>query len=321
MSKKWGCDFFAFSGHKLYGPTGIGVLYGNRQLLDAMPPYQGGGDMISSVTFEKTTWNELPYKFEAGTPHIEGAIGLGAAVDYIRSFNFVDIIRHEEEIFQYANKRISAIKNLRIIGNARSKTASIAFLINGLSAQDVGIRLDMQGIAVRTGHHCTQPVMDRFGIPGTARVSFAMYTSKSDIDAFADELEKIAAYAAGHHAVAMEQREHAPEQLTYPGKSGDSPKTVADEMLDTFQFLEDWPQRYQYLIELGEKTPSCHRSLKLKPTACTAAKAQSTSPSDKSRTRTKRSNFRRLRRRHRPRSGGHAPATLLRPKRQTNSRF
>jgi cysteine desulfurase / selenocysteine lyase len=244
-----GCDFFAFSGHKLYGPTGIGVLYGNPEILDAMPPYQGGGDMISSVSFEHTTWNELPYKFEAGTPNIAGAIGLGSAIAYLRSFNFSDIMAHEEQLLRYATEQVRQIPGVRIIGNARAKAGVISFLVDGTSPQDVGLRLDMQGIAVRTGHHCCQPLMDRFGISGTARVSLAMYNTKEDIDVFVRELAKIAEAARGRKSVPV-----CPQaEPTYPEPAGQSPEAVADEIRETFEFLEDWPQRYQYLIEMGEK--------------------------------------------------------------------
>jgi cysteine desulfurase / selenocysteine lyase len=186
-----GCDFYVFSGHKLYGPTGIGILYGKQSLLEKMPPYQGGGDMISSVTFEKTTYNTLPYKFEAGTPNIEGVIGLAAAIDYVSGLGLDNIAAYERELLQYATERLSRIEGLRIIGTAREKAAVISFVIEGVHPHDVGTVLDRMGIAVRTGHHCAQPVMERFGIPATTRASFAFYNTSEEIDVLADGIEKV----------------------------------------------------------------------------------------------------------------------------------
>jgi cysteine desulfurase / selenocysteine lyase len=176
------CDFFVMSGHKMYGPTGIGVLYGKKRLLDAMPPYQGGGDMILSVTFEKTLYNSLPYKFEAGTPHIAGAIGLGAALDYFSSFNLKSVMRHEAELLAYATDRLLGVPGLRIIGTAQEKASVISFQLCAIHPHDIGTILDREGIAIRAGHHCAQPVMKRFGLPATARASFAIYNTKEDID-------------------------------------------------------------------------------------------------------------------------------------------
>ncbi len=176
-------DFLAFSGHKMYGPTGIGVLYGKEKWLNAMPPYQGGGDMIKTVTFEKTTYNELPFKFEAGTPNIEGGICLAHAIDYIESIGLENIALYENELLDYATQSLSEIPGLKIYGTAKVKSSVISFLIEGTHPYDVGTILDKLGIAVRTGHHCTQPVMDFFGIPGTIRASIALYNSKEDIDA------------------------------------------------------------------------------------------------------------------------------------------
>jgi cysteine desulfurase/selenocysteine lyase len=185
------CDFYVFSGHKIYGPTGIGVLYGKQKYLEVMPPYRGGGDMISSVTFEKTTYNSLPYKFEAGTPHIAGAIGLGVAIDYVNSIGFEKIIRYEHELFQYAFKKISAIENLTPIGTAKNRMSVISFVLKGIHPHDIGTILDYEGIAIRTGHHCTQPVMARFGVPATARISLAMYNTKEEIDYTAEAIKKV----------------------------------------------------------------------------------------------------------------------------------
>jgi len=185
------CDFYAFSSHKLYGPTGVGVLYGKAKLLDAMPPYQGGGDMISSVTFEKTTYNKLPYKFEAGTPNIAGGIGLGAAIQYLNQFDWEQVESHERDVLSYATERISAVPGVRLIGTAREKTAVISFVFEGIHPHDVGTILDQEGIAIRTGHHCAQPVMERFGIPGTARASFGLYNTRADVDALVAGLHKV----------------------------------------------------------------------------------------------------------------------------------
>ena len=185
------CDFYAFSGHKLYGPTGIGVLYGKAGLLDAMPPYQGGGDMISSVTFEKTLYNVLPYKFEAGTPNIAGAIGLGAAIDYLSKVRLDLVAAHERELLAYATETVSAIKGVRIIGTAREKAAVLSFVLDGVHAHDVGSILDQDGIAIRAGHHCAMPVMERFGVAATARASLALYNTREEVDALVRAIEKV----------------------------------------------------------------------------------------------------------------------------------
>jgi cysteine desulfurase/selenocysteine lyase len=184
------CDFFVFSGHKVFGPTGIGVLYGKTHLLDEMPPYQGGGDMISKVTFEKTTYNELPFKFEAGTPHIAGGICLGTALQYLDQFDLNEIAQYEKELAEYAQDLLSTFEELRIIGTAKQKTSVVSFVVDGIHPFDLGTLLDKQGIAVRTGHHCTQPLMDFFGIPGTVRASFAFYNTKEEIDTFIAAVER-----------------------------------------------------------------------------------------------------------------------------------
>ena len=184
------CDFFVFSGHKVFGPTGIGVLYGKEDLLDKMPPYQGGGDMIAKVTFERTTYNELPFKFEAGTPHIAGGICLGTALQYLNQFNIEDVEQYERSLADYAQDLISTFEGVKIIGSARDKTSVVSFHVEGLHPFDIGTLLDKQGIAVRTGHHCTQPLMDIFGIPGTIRASFAFYNTREEIDTFIAAVEK-----------------------------------------------------------------------------------------------------------------------------------
>ena len=185
-----GCDFFAFSGHKLYGPTGIGVLYGRADLLNAMPPYQGGGEMIKSVTFEKTIYNDLPHKFEAGTPDISGAIGLGAAIDYISNLGMDNIYNYERELLEYGTQCLSAIEGLKIIGTAREKAGVLSFVMEGIHPHDIGTILDTEGIAVRTGHHCAQPVMDRYEIPATARASLALYNTREEIDALVRGIDR-----------------------------------------------------------------------------------------------------------------------------------
>jgi len=185
------CDFYAFSGHKLYGPTGIGVLYGRERLLDKMPPYQGGGDMIRSVTFEETIYNDLPYKFEAGTPHIAGAIGLGAAIDYFSSFDAGLIHAHENAVLHYATEALEAVPGLRLIGTAPGKVAALSFLMESAHPHDIGTIVDAEGVAIRTGHHCAQPVMEHFGIAATARASLGMYNNREDIDALVTALRKV----------------------------------------------------------------------------------------------------------------------------------
>lgn len=178
------CDFYAFSGHKVFGPTGIGVLYGKKEILEVIPPYQGGGDMIAKVTFEETTYNDLPFKFEAGTPHIAGAICLGEAFKYLEQFDMNELAKYEQDLQQYAQSELLKFEGMQIIGDAKDKTSVVSFIVDGVHPFDLGTLLDKQGIAVRTGHHCTQPVMDRFGIPGTVRASFAFYNTKEEIDTF-----------------------------------------------------------------------------------------------------------------------------------------
>ena len=186
-----GCDFYAFSSHKLYGPTGVGVLYGRTELLEAMPPWQGGGDMIRSVTFEKTTFNALPYKFEAGTPNIAGGIAFGAALDYVSGIGLSAIAAHEHDLLAYATEQVSEIPGLRIIGTAREKAGVLSFVLDGVHPHDIGTVLDREGIAIRTGHHCAQPVMDRFGLPATARASFGLYNTREEVDALVAALHKV----------------------------------------------------------------------------------------------------------------------------------
>jgi cysteine desulfurase/selenocysteine lyase len=188
-----GADFYAFTGHKVYGPTGIGVLYGKEAVLDAMPPFLGGGDMIRSVTFERSTWNDLPFKFEAGTPDIAGAIGLGAAIDYIRRVGFDAITAHESALLARATEALSAVPGLHLVGTARKKASVVSFVMDGIHPHDIGTIVDREGVAIRTGHHCAQPIMDRYGIPATARASFAMYNTLEEIDALVAALDRVRA--------------------------------------------------------------------------------------------------------------------------------
>jgi cysteine desulfurase/selenocysteine lyase len=185
------CDFYVATGHKLYGPTGIGVLYGKERLLDELPPFMGGGDMIRSVTFERSTWNELPHKFEAGTPNIAGAVGLGAALDYIGSLGLGEISQHEHELLAYATEVVGAVPGVRLIGTARRKASVVSFVLDGVHPHDIGTVVDREGVAIRTGHHCAQPVMERFGVPATARASLAMYNTREDVDALGRALHRV----------------------------------------------------------------------------------------------------------------------------------
>jgi cysteine desulfurase / selenocysteine lyase len=186
-----GCDFYAFSGHKVYGPSGVGALYGRAALLEAMPPWQGGGDMIASVTFERSTWNELPYKFEAGTPNIAGTIALGAAIDWVEKVGIDAIAAYEDDLLRHGTRRLEAIPGLRIVGTAREKAGVLSFVLEGVHPHDVGTILDHEGIAVRTGHHCAQPVMDRYGIPATTRASLACFNTREELDTLAGGIRRV----------------------------------------------------------------------------------------------------------------------------------
>jgi cysteine desulfurase/selenocysteine lyase len=185
------CDFYCFSAHKMYGPSGVGVLYGKERLLESMPPWEGGGDMISSVTFEKTTYNQLPYKFEAGTPNIAGVVGFGTAIDYLNEIGMDRVSRSEQELLAYATERLRAVPGLSIVGQAKHKAAVLSFVLEGIHPHDVGTILDQEGIAVRTGHHCAQPVMEFFGVPATARASLGIFNNEQDIDRLVKGIEKV----------------------------------------------------------------------------------------------------------------------------------
>ncbi len=247
------CDFYAFSGHKVYGPTGIGVLYGKARRLELMPPWQGGGDMISSVSFAKTTWNELPYKFEAGTPNIADAIGLCAALEYVEEIGQDAIAEHEQRLLKHATARLRALRGVRLVGTAPRKAAVLSFVVDDppLATLDIGTRLDLEGIAVRTGHHCCQPLMDRLGVPSTVRASLAMYNTLDEIDAFATALEKIVASARGN--VAMVSLPTTRTELVFPGAAAPTPAEAAQELEEAFEIMDDWNDRYQYLVELKNR--------------------------------------------------------------------
>ena len=250
-------DFYVFSGHKLYGPTGIGVLYGKLDLLEKMPPYQGGGDMISSVTFERTEYAELPNKFEAGTPHIAGAVGLAAAIDYIQSVGgLAAIAAYEDELLDYAREAMQKLPGVRPIGTAAHKAAVLSFVIETppIPAHDVGILLDGEGVAVRTGHHCCQPVMDRLGLRATVRASLAMYNTREDIDALVAAVRKVTADAA-RHLPAEPQETTGLDDIAFPEPVAASPDEAAAELIEAFEFLGEWEARHEYLMDLGGKIP------------------------------------------------------------------
>jgi cysteine desulfurase/selenocysteine lyase len=260
------CDFYVFSGHKLYGPTGIGVLYGKRAVLEAMPPWQGGGDMIESVTFEKTTYAGLPNKFEAGTPNIAGAVGLGAAVEYLQNVGLVAAHLHESDLLEYATEQMSMVHGLKIVGTAKNKGSLISFVLNdpSISSYDIGVALDREGIAVRTGHHCCQPVMDRFKIPSTTRASFAMYNTRADVDALVVALRKLVAIEAMKRPVAVPAQVGG--DLKFPKPSAASPAAAADDLIELFDFLPDWDARMQEVVGMGENLPFMPPELKTEST-------------------------------------------------------
>jgi cysteine desulfurase/selenocysteine lyase len=260
-----GVDFYTFSGHKLFGPTGIGVLWGRRELLESMPPFMGGGDMIETVTFEQSTWAPIPAKFEAGTPDIAGAIGLGAAIDYVLQVGLDRIAAYEADLTRYALERLRAIPGVRIVGNASRRASAVSFVTaNGLAAHDVATLLDLDGIAVRSGHHCTQPVMDRLGVAATVRATIAMYNTPDDIDRFAESLAKIAALPPMTRTVApaADGVSASAADLQFPEPGARSVQQAADELIDTFDFLGDASERNHYIIDLGEHLPPMPAVLK-----------------------------------------------------------
>jgi cysteine desulfurase / selenocysteine lyase len=266
-------DFYAFSGHKLYGPTGIGVLYGKRHLLESMPPYQGGGDMIEQVTFEKTTYAQIPNKFEAGTPHIAGAVGLAAAIEWLEAVGFERIAIHEQSLLRHATERLSAIPGLEIKGTSSHKAAVVSWVMVDppIGTLDIGMQLDLRAICIRTGHHCCQPLMDRLGIASTARASFGIYNELSEIDRLADALHEIAASAREKSARADvvvpidaggEPSERHADTVRYPQAVAESPEAAAEEIAEIFDLLPDWPMRHQQIMDFGARLPAMPESLK-----------------------------------------------------------
>ncbi|WP_295388160.1 SufS family cysteine desulfurase [uncultured Thiodictyon sp.] len=260
------CDFFAFSGHKLYGPTGIGVLYGKRHLLEAMPPYQGGGDMIERVTFQETTYAELPNKFEAGTPHIAGAIGLAAAIDWLGGVGLARAAAHEALLLRHATERLAAIPGVAIKGTAAHKAGVLSWVVTDppLGTLDIGTGLDLKGICIRTGHHCCQPLMDRLGLTSTARASFGVYNTIEEVDHLADELAALieAARAAAAAARAGAPTPTASAGPVYPAAQAQSPAAAAAEIDELFELLPDWSMRYQQLMDQGARLPTMPEALK-----------------------------------------------------------
>lgn len=247
-------DFYAFSGHKLYGPTGIGVLYGKRSWLDKMPPYQGGGDMIRQVTFAKTTYADLPNKFEAGTPHIAGAVGLGVAIDYLQSLGLEKVARHETVLLKYLQQRLHEVPGLRVIGHAKHQSGCVSFVLENpyQAAYDVGLRLDVDGIAVRTGHHCCMPLMDRLGINATIRASLGIYNTTHDVDVLVESLKTLRLERQNQPAAELP----VTDQFTFPEAAASSPEAAAEQLMDEFSVLDDWADRYQFIIDLGNKLPA-----------------------------------------------------------------
>lgn len=246
------CDFYTFSGHKLFGPTGIGVLYGKEQLLRAMPPYQGGGAMIRTVSFDKTTFEDPPYKFEAGTPHIAGAIGLAAAVDYVEKIGLQRIGEYERELVAYGQERLRAIDGLRLIGTADEHASILSFVVEGIHADDIGRIIDREGVAVRVGHHCTQPLMKRFGVSATVRASLAFYNTKEEVDALVAAVRK-----AIHVMTRTCPIEHAEVR-----PSTETIEQTQDRIVSEFSAITDWEERYQKIIDLGRRHPHIPEELK-----------------------------------------------------------
>ncbi len=261
--QKLDCDFYVFSGHKLFGPTGIGVLWGRLELLRDMPPFQGGGDMIESVSFEKTTYADLPNKFEAGTPDIAGAIGLGAAIDYIQSLGIENFAAHEEQLLHYATEKLGEVPGLRIIGAAARKAAVISFRLENpaIATLDTGQALDREGVAVRTGHHCCMPVMTRLGIDSTARASFAMYNTREDVDALAGALHRLVAAHAAQKPAAPSTAIAATD-MVFAAPAGETPQIVAEELIDIFEFLPDRIAKAEQIEDFSKRLPPYFNVLK-----------------------------------------------------------
>lgn len=248
-----GCDFYAFSGHKVYGPMGIGVLYGRAERLEAMPPWQAGGDMVRTVSFEATTYNVPPFRFEAGTPNVAGAVGLAAALDVLEGFGRDAVSAHEARLTALTLERLREVPGLRLLGSPTHRAGVFSFLLEGvpLSAVDVGTRLDLEGIAVRTGHHCCQPLMQRFGVPGTVRASLAVYNTAEEVEHLAAALRSIAAGSTARTVPAAP----AAADLAYPQATAPSVEAAAESLLEELDDLDDWAERYEWLIELGRTLP------------------------------------------------------------------
>ncbi len=257
-------DFYVFSGHKLYGSTGIGVLYGKRHLLDAMPPYQGGGDMIEQVSFERTTYAPLPNKFEAGTPNIAGAVGLATAIDWLQELGLERIGAHEQMLLHAATTRLSAIPGLQLKGTAAAKSGVVSWIMVDppIATLDIGTQLDLRGICIRTGHHCCQPLMERLGVTSTARASFGVYNTLDDVDRLAEALTEIVEEARRSRRMVPIGGQAGMPIIAYPAAVAESPEAVAHEIAEVFAFLPDWPMRHQYIIDLGEKLPLMPDALK-----------------------------------------------------------
>ena len=252
--QKLGCDFYVFSGHKLYGPTGIGVLYGKRELLNAMPPWQSGGEMIERVSFSGTTFNTLPFKFESGTPHIAGAIGLAKAIEFLQQFDMNQILAHENHLLKLAEDGLKKIKGIRIIGQARHKAPVISFVSDQLHSQDIGLLLDQQGIAVRTGHHCAMPLMERLNLSGTVRASFALYNTVDDVQQFIKALEQL--HNDGLPSVSEQQKTitEVPDIYTLP--------FILEDIRQSIAALKNWQDKYRQIMLLGKKLPGLPDHLK-----------------------------------------------------------
>jgi cysteine desulfurase / selenocysteine lyase len=253
------CDFFAFSGHKMMAPMGIGILYGKRALLEAMPPYQGGGDMIASVTFPKTEYAGLPNKFEAGTPHVEGAAGLGAAVDYLMALDLRQTSAYEHELLEYATRRLLEVPGLRIVGTAARKASVLSFVVQGFSPLDIGVGLDRLGICVRTGHHCCQPVMDRLGVGSTARASLAFYNTRAEVEALVEGVKGLVLERSKKHVASSKKGDG---KIEYPGAAARSVAEAAAALAEEFAFLGDREAKNEYVLEMGGKLPALFDLLK-----------------------------------------------------------
>ncbi len=273
--RKLDCDFYAFSGHKIYGPTGTGVLFGKLDLLEEMPPWQGGGDMIRSVTFDKTEYADLPHKFEAGTPNIAGGIALGTAIEWLAKQDLNAIAAYEQDLLEYATRKIERVPGLKIVGTAEHKATVISFRMHRpdgteIGSHDIGTMLDMEGIAIRTGHHCCQPVMDRFGIASTARASLAAYNTREEVDLLVAALEHVAVSESKRMVVASSAKTQAAspaavldEAFAKAVAAGASPKHVADELAETLEFFDDRNAKSEFIMnDLGGKLPSTFEALK-----------------------------------------------------------